>query len=229
MELLTDNLNVIDVLNMMIRKWWLIVITMIIFGSATYIYTDLFVEPLYKTDGTLYVNCDTEASQLDVTSVGRLDSNYRLASTYIEILKRRTFLTEVARDLNNKYSYSEISKMLDIESVNETELLEITVTGENPQDICSILDSILNRAEDQLLAIVRGGSVEIVDRPYVPTAPFSPNKSRNTMIGLIVGAVLAAGVIFLMNLFDTHIKTADELRRRYDEPVLGEIPSLSAE
>ena len=35
--------------------------------------------------------------------------------------------------------------------------------------------------------------------------------------------------IFLMNLFDTHIKTADEMKQRYDEPILGEIPSFVME
>ena len=48
-------------------------------------------------------------------------------------------------------------------------------------------------------------------------------------LGMLVGAVLAAGIIFLMELFDTHIKSPDEIRSSYDEPIIGEIPSLGEE
>lgn len=226
---MTGDINFIDLLNVMIRKWWLIAVMVVISGAGTYIYSDLFMEPKYKTDGSIYVNCETESQVLEVASTGRLESNYRLASTYVEILKSREFLTGVARDLNNKYSHGQIKSMLTIEPVNETELLKITVESTNPEDACKIVESIQSRAADQLITVVRAGSVEVLDIPYVPETPFSPNKSRNAFLGMLVGAVLAAGIIFLMELFDTHIKSPDEIRRSYDEPIIGEIPSLGEE
>ena len=224
---LTTEINIIDLLNVMIRKWWVIAISIMICGGGTYVYTDLFVEPMYRTDGSIYVNCETEAERVDVASSGRMESNARLALTYVEILRARSFLTDVARDLNNKYSYVQIHNMLNIEPVNETELLKITVEGTDAADACKIVESILQRAGEQLMTIVKAGTVEIVDEPYVPIVPFSPNKSRNTLFGALAGAVLAVGFLFLMELFDTHVKNADEIRQRYSEPVLGEIPTFS--
>ena len=224
---LTTEINIIDLLNVMIRKWWVIAISIMICGGGTYVYTDLFVEPMYRTDGSIYVNCETEAERVDVASSGRMESNARLAVTYVEILRARSFLTDVARDLNNKYSYAQIQNMLTIQPVNETELLKITVEGTNAADVCKIVESILQRAGEQLMTIVKAGTVEIVDEPYVPIVPFSPNKSRNTLFGALAGAVLAVGFLFLMELFDTHVKNADEIRQRYSEPVLGEIPTFS--
>ncbi len=224
---LTTEINIIDLLNVMIRKWWVIAISIMICGGGTYVYTDLFVEPMYRTDGSIYVNCETEAERVDVASSGRMESNARLAVTYVEILRARSFLTDVARDLNNKYSYVQIQNMLTIQPVNETELLKITVEGTNAADACKIVESILQRAGEQLMTIVKAGTVEIVDEPYVPIVPFSPNKSRNTLFGALAGAVLAMGFLFLMELFDTHVKNADEIRQRYSEPVLGEIPTFS--
>lgn len=224
---LTTEINIIDLLNVMIRKWWVIAISIMICGGGTYVYTDLFVEPMYRTDGSIYVNCETEAERVDVASSGRMESNARLAVTYVEILRARSFLTDVARDLNNKYSYAQIQNMLTIQPVNETELLKITVEGTDADDACKIVESILQRAGEQLMTIVKAGTVEIVDEPYVPIVPFSPNKSRNTLFGALAGAVLAVGFLFLMELFDTHVKNADEIRQRYSEPVLGEIPTFS--
>ena len=224
---MTTEINIIDLLNVMIRKWWVIAISIMICGGGTYVYTDLFVEPMYKTDGSIYVNCETEAERVDVASSGRMESNARLAVTYVEILRARSFLTDVARDLNNKYSYAQIQGMLTISPVNETELLKITVEGTDPNDVCKIVQSILQRAGEQLMTIVKAGTVEIVDAPYVPLVPFSPNKSRNTLFGALAGAVIAVAFLFLMELFDTHVKNADEIRQRYSEPVLGEIPTFS--
>ncbi len=226
---MANEVNIIELLNVMIRRWWLIALLTFVCGGSTYVYTDLFVEPLYKTDGSIYVNCETEANRVDVASSGRMESNARLATTYIEILKARTFMTEVARDLNNKYSYGEIQSMVTIESVNDTELLQITAEGTDPEDVSDIVNSILQRSGEQLVTIVKAGSVEVVDEPYIPVVPFSPNKSRNAILGAIAGAVIAVSIIFFMNLFDTHIKTADEMRRKYDEPILGEIPSFVLE
>lgn len=226
---MVNEINIIELLNVMIRKWWLIAILVLVCGGGTYIYTDLFMEPMYKTDGSIYVNCETEADRVDVASTGRIESNARLARTYIDVLQARSFLTEVARDLNNKYTYMQIQNMIKIESVNETELLKITAEGNNPEDICAIVESILLRAGEHLVTIVKAGSVEVVDSPYIPSVPFSPNKARNALIGAIAGIVLAIGFIFLMELFDTHIKTAEEMKNKYPEPVLGEIPSFVME
>ena len=226
---MTNEVNIVELLNVMIRRWWLIAIMIFVCGGGAYVYTDLFVEPLYKTDGSIYVNCETEASRVDVASTGRMESNARLATTYIEILKARTFMTEVARDLNNKYSYAQIKSMTTIESVNDTELLQVTVKCADPEDACDIVTSILQRAPEQLVTIVKAGSVEVVDEPYVPVGQFSPDKSRNAILGAVAGGVLAVAIIFLMNLFDTHVKTADEMRKKYSEPILGEIPSFILE
>ncbi len=226
---MVNEINIIELLNVMIRKWWLIAILVLVCGGGTYIYTDLFMEPMYKTDGSIYVNCETEADRVDVASTGRIESNARLARTYIDVLQARSFLTEVARDLNNKYTYMQIENMIAIESINETELLKITAEGHSPEDICAIVESILQRAGEHLVTIVKAGSVEVVDTPFVPSVPFSPNKARNALIGAIAGVVIAVGCIFLMELFDTHVKTAEEMKKRYPEPVLGEIPSFVLE
>lgn len=221
-------MNFIDLLNVMIRKWWLIVTMAAVAATATYIYSDLFIDPLYRTDGTLYVNCETDSELLEIASAARLESNYRLANTYAEILKRRTFLSEVARDLNNKYTYTQIGNMMTVQSVNETELLQIQVSSTNPQDAHDIVESILNRAPDHMLTVVKAGSVVVIDEPYVPEVPYAPSKTRNAFFGMMFGAVLAAAIVFLMELFNTHIKSADEVRHRYEEPVLGEIPAMGS-
>lgn len=222
-----NELNIIEIVNMMLRRWWLILVMMLVGGIIAFMYTDFFMVPMYKTDGSLYVNCETESLELDDSaSAGKLNSNSRLATTYVEILKRRSFLTGVAADIGNKYTYKQIKGMVTITPVNETELLEIVVDGANPEDICKILTSILTRAPQELVRVVKAGSVEIVDLPVEPESPYSPNVLNNTLIGIIIGLIVSVAAILWMEIFDTRIKTPDQIKDIYDEPLLGEIPSL---
>ena len=67
--------------------------------------------------------------------------------------------------------------------------------------------------------------------------PLSFNKADSTnnlvvgiiiyvVIGFIAGAALAALIIFLINLFDTRVKSSEELSNKYNLPILGEVPNL---
>lgn len=220
-------LNLIEIINMMLRRWWLIIMLTLTGAIVAFMYTDFFMVPMYKTDGSLYVNCETETIEIDETaSAGKLNSNSRLAQTYVEILKRRSFLSGVAADMGNKYTYNRLRSMITITPINETELLEITVTGTNPEEIAEILANILTRAEEELIRVVNAGSVVIVDNPEVPDAPFSPNKTKNVLIGAVIGLVLSLAAILWLEIFDTKIKNPDQIKNAYEEPLLGEIPSL---
>ena len=56
MNFLNDQLKITDIIDMLIRRWWIWVITALVFSVVTFVYTEIFVDPLYKTEGTLYVN-----------------------------------------------------------------------------------------------------------------------------------------------------------------------------
>lgn len=228
-----EEINLVEVFNMFLRKWWLIVTFMIVCGTATYMYTDVFVQETYETDGSFYINVETQQMQYDeaVTS-GKLIANARFALSCSEILQSRTFLESVSAQLGalgETYNANRIKSMLDIEILNETEFIKLKVTGNNPDDVYDILNCIMEMAPQKITDTVKGGSASIVDIPYTPKNPVGPNKTKNTLIGMIVGLIISALMIFLMELFDTHIKTADEIKNKYKLPVLGEIPQLDGE
>ena len=52
--------------------------------------------------------------------------------------------------------------------------------------------------------------------------------NRYTLIGLLIGLVLSAGIVILAHLLDNTIRTGDDLRTRFDYPILGEIPDFES-
>ncbi|MBR4720983.1 MAG: hypothetical protein IK057_04405 [Clostridia bacterium] len=221
---MNEKIGIADIIDMMIRRWWIWTICAIVCSIGAFIYTQVFVEPLYRSDGTLYVNAQRK-QDIDITQ-GDMTSSQALVKTYKEILSRRTFLSQIAADLDGKYSAGALKGMISYGAVNDTQIMEIKVVGRDPEDVYEICHSVLTHAPDELIRVINAGSVKILDDGQVPTAPFSPNVKQNSLIALLVGIALGAGIILLLELFDTRIKSREDISKKFPEPLLGEIPAF---
>ena len=66
-------------------------------------------------------------------------------------------------------------------------------------------------------------NVLVSESASVPYVPVSPKTTRNTLLAVVAGILLAAGAVFAVNTFDDTIKNPDEIRRKFDLPILGMI------
>jgi non-specific protein-tyrosine kinase len=64
-------------------------------------------------------------------------------------------------------------------------------------------------------------SVVPVESAGIPTEPVSPKTMQNTLLAAVVGAMLAAGVIFLVETFNDVIRDPDEIVKRFQLPILA--------
>lgn len=219
-----EQLSIAELIDMFLRKWWILALSAVILSVSAFFYAQVMVAPLYRTDGTLYVNAQRTQTS-DISQMNLLASK-QLAETYKEILTRRTFLARVAEDIDNEYTIPEISRMISISPLNETEIMEIKVTGKDPQYVYMICHSVLIHAADELVRVVNAGSVKILDDGQVPENPISPNVRNYTLVAFLLGIAFGALIILCTELFDTRIKSRDDIVNKYDEPLLGEIPEL---
>lgn len=219
---MNDQLKITDMIDMVIRRWWIWVTAAVVLSITTFVYTELFIDPLYQTEGNLYVSAQRTQSS-DISQSNQIASQ-TLVTTYKEILKSRTFLSQVADDLGNVYSINSLRNMISMSSVNQTEILQIKVTGKIPEDVYKICHSVLIHAPDELIRVVNAGSVKILDDGQIPTYPVSPNVKKNVLIAFMAGMIFGVFIILLLELFDTRIKSRDDVVKKYEEPLLGEIP-----
>jgi len=94
----------------------------------------------------------------------------------------------------------------------------------NNQIYASILERQKQAGISQGLAT---SNVQIVDNAEVPWVPFSPNKTRNVLIGIILGLTVGIGMAFFFDYLDNTVKSTDDLERALGIPSLALIPSLS--
>lgn len=72
----------------------------------------------------------------------------------------------------------------------------------------------------------RGSNIEIVDRANVPQWPVLPNVPRELAIAMLGGLLLAFGLVFCFEYFDSRIKSPDEIKTHLGLAFLGLVPSV---
>ncbi|MDY3089422.1 MAG: Wzz/FepE/Etk N-terminal domain-containing protein [Oscillospiraceae bacterium] len=94
------------------------------------------VTPTYKSTATFYVyNSSNGVSTSGEINNNDLQAAESLASTYSKIFQSNAVLDSVLQDLNykNKLSRKELSEMVDVSIISDTQLLELSVTSPDPE------------------------------------------------------------------------------------------------
>lgn len=226
-EQIESEISILDLIALMIRNWWIIALVGAVFGIATYAYSKTTAIPTYKSTGSLYI--DTQREQTTDELNAKAIFNARdLMPTYVEVLQSRTFASLVSDSIDNKYSYSEIKRMVSFTPTEETNIVNVSTVCVDQQDSYIICENILNLAPDEILRVFESGSVKIIDHPTEVPETLMANSLRRGAIGFLIGAALAMFFIFLMNMFDTRVESSEELVTRYNLPILGEAPNLAS-
>ena len=219
----------IDLLRLALALWhklWLLVLAGVICAGIAFGYTKLFITPLFRTSVTIYVN-NMKHTTTDSVTTSDLSASQQLVNTYVNILSSDAVLEKVIEEGQYDLTAQNIRDMMSASAVNNTEIFRVYITSADPQLAADLANTIAQVAPAEIAEIVEGSSVKIVDYAKVPTQKSSPSTMKNTMMGGLIGLVLAAGVIVLIELFDTRIKSEEDLDRLFpDLPILGVIPDL---
>jgi non-specific protein-tyrosine kinase len=88
----------------------------------------------------------------------------------------------------------------------------------------SLYSNLVTNFEQVRLAEAQTSTNVFVSEPAsVPMVPVSPQTTRNTLLAVVAGMLLAIGVVFAIDATDDTIKNPDEIRQRYNLTVLGVI------
>ena len=114
---------------------------------------------------------------------------------------------------------------MDVETISDTRLIEITVTDVNPVMAQLIANEIRKIASDRIMEVMDIQAVNVVDEVNLPE-PASPSVPKWTVIGLFLGAVLCAMIIIIRFLLDDTIKTSDDIEKYLELSTLAMIPTI---
>ena len=220
----------IDLLQMasaLVKKWWVIAAATVLAGIIAFGYTRLGITPKYEATAMFYVNNSSISGKLSLPDLNM--ARDCVASCGV-ILGTRLTLEEVIREGNFNYTYEQLNKMIDSQAVNGTEIFSVTVTSSDPQEACDIANTIASVLPQKVADVMEGAKVKVVDYAVVPQTKSSPSTSKNTVLGMLIGFVLSAGVIILLEMFNDTINSEEWLVTTYGDeiPLLSVVPDVNA-
>lgn len=234
-----ESIDLVEILQLFWRHKLIIIVLVILAASFMFIRTSYFTSDVYTSNGILYVSNKSEDNLSTETGAGSIkrsdiDTSRALSATYMELLRTRSFLEDVANDYKSKYkkdvpdnkkgsySWRQISNMSIVASVNDTELLLVSVSAPDPNDAYAIAASFVEKAPQKLLSVYKSGEVYTVDEPRIPSRPNSKNTVQQTFIGALVGLLIGLAFVFIRNFFDNRVHSSEDVLKRYDITILGE-------
>jgi capsular polysaccharide biosynthesis protein len=221
---LEDNMveiTIRDIFRILLRRWWIVLIFIIVCGTASYIWTNYYITPMYSANTTLYVGKNTDQYGIETTDL-YLGSN--LILDYSEIAKSKLVAYEVIDELGLRMSAGALAGRISVNQRDMTRVIQISVTDSNPQRAMDIANTVAEVFKKKVVEIMQVENVQVIDRAELPMFPVSPNKQVNYMAGVILGLALGVGLIFLIEFLDDTVKTPEDVQKYTGLPVIGTIP-----
>ena len=218
-------INLKDIFGVFLKRWVFILVATLLGAAFLFGYAKATYVPTYQSTAKMYVNNnakDSFGTQVG-TSQSDIYASQALVNTYCEMIKTRLTLEAVIKEAQLDYTYEQLLSMLSCGSVNETEVLYVSIVSRNKDEAKTIVNTILNVAPERIEKIVEGSSVETVDKA-VEGKPLSSGIATKTVIGAAIGLVLSCVFFFV---YDVIINDTLQSEEWIEESFKGDIPLLA--
>lgn len=231
-----EELDIVELLYTIKDKIVYIVATVVVFALVGLIYSKFFITPMYKSSTTFVLSKSTtdksntnENENSEAITSTDIALNSKLVSTYSEIIKSKTVSKEVIDSLGLDMSTSKFKSRVDVSSKSDTELIEITVSNEDPKLAADIANSLAEVFRDKVNDVYNIDNLSIIDIAEPEAVPYNIATVKNIAIFAVLGLVLSCGIIFLIVYFDDTIKDEKDIEALLGTPVIASIPKLKKE
>ncbi len=204
-------------------KW--IILSVVIGAVLLGAYAGFAMPEKYTSFAMLYMtNLDEDTNAAAATS-SNLSASERLVKTVQTATTSPWALQTASSQLHGDLSPSALSSCLSFASVQETSFLRVSVTHTDPELAKRACDVLADTAVTAFAATGETGKASVYQRA-VPATKSSPNIPRMVFLGALLGTVLSVVVILLSALLNNTVCDKEDVQRRLNVPVLGEIPSF---
>lgn len=205
-----------------------IILLILIFIVIGFIYSYIFLVPEYQSI-TQILLAKSNATTQDGTTQGMTTSqvtlNQQLVSTYSELVKSESVLTQVKDNLKIDKSIEELRKNITVSTKDDTEIIQISVVDEDAEMAKNIANEVANVFIEQ---IAKGyyamDNVYVVDEAKVEEEPYNINHLKDLVIFGAIGFVVACVYVLIANMLDTTVKSKEDIEKKLGLTVLTTIP-----
>ena len=138
---MNDFVELSRVVEVVLRRWWLVVALTAIAAVAGYLVSQRMT-PIYQATTTMMVGQFMQSADLNRTDI---QTSEALAITYANIAVRQPVMQGVVDALGLRQSWQDVKKQVSVSTVEGSQLLEITVEAVTPDLARMIADEVTNQ------------------------------------------------------------------------------------
>ena len=222
-----DEIDLVELFYLLWGHAWQIILCLILGAGLALGYTKLLVTPLYQATSSIYI---VSASNNSVVNLTDLQIGAQLTADYQELILSRPLLEDVIENLEltnaegEPMSTNALKNMIAISNTADTRILKVTVTSPDPQESADIANELIDQACIYLPQIMETEEPNLVEEAIPPTQKSSPSTARNVLMGGLLGACLACGVLVVRYLMNDTFVTPDDVAKYLGVQPLAVIP-----
>ncbi len=228
-------IDLVELLYRLLEKARYLVLGALIGALIAGVYTLQFVKPTYQATSKLYIVNNKDS----VINLQDLQMSTNLAQDYIEVFDTFTVkenatskLLQLCEANGVECPDKDIKVKVNVTNQNGTRILTVAATSTNPQIAMWKADAYAEAAQQFIAEVMRTdepSTFERAEQVGIPENPVSPNKTRNIILGFLIGMVIAAVVVIVQFIVDDRVRNAEVLEKKLGLPVLGMMPATGQE
>lgn len=210
-------INLYELLLVVLEKWYWLVLSAALGVIITVFYSVQIAVPQYEATSKIYV-INNKDSVIDVSTLQV--ANY-LTNDYLQVFDNWELHERVLQRLKLDYTYSQLSKIISVRNPTGTRVLVITCRTTEPLLAQSLANTYAEESAEFISEKMDTASPKLFEKALLPSAPVSPNKTRNALMGLLLGIIFAMAGILIHYMTDDYVRTEDDVEKYLNLPTLG--------
>jgi capsular polysaccharide biosynthesis protein len=216
-----DEIDLIELLFYLADKWLYLFIGLLAGAILAGLITYFLITPKFTATSKLYMVSNSSDTIVDLSDFNIGNS---LSSDYEELLRVRPILDQIIEEEDLPYKYEELRKMIDISTINNTRILQISANSPSPSEAMTIANALADKAVEEIPVLMDTAKPNIAERAIVPDKKSSPSMVKNVIIGALIGFLLIAAILIGSYLMDDTMSTAEDVNRKLGFMPLTVIP-----
>ena len=218
-------IDVFQLVKVLWKRKFLIVLTAIIAGLAAFAYSSFVIKPQYTSTTRIYVVNRNQADKPGLTNQD-LQAGAYLVKDYREIILSQDVLEKVVADQKLTMDAKTLGKKVSVTVPADTRIVSISVRDGNPEEASRIANALREVAAQKIISVTRVSDVTTLEEARPATSPSSPNIRRNTMMATIAGVGFVTVNVLVVELLDDRVKRPEDIEEVMHLSLLGVIPNL---
>ena len=215
-----ENINIVSFLNDLLHRlksvWWIILLLTVIFGALFYYRTSTTYSPSYTAEATVSVEI------VNGGAYANRNTAEQLGNIFPYILTSGALSDVIASDLGT----NGVPGNIRVTSIKGTNLLTISVTGSNPENVYAVLQSVLRNYPEVAQFVVGQTSLNVIDDSGIPSDTGKTSVLRGSLKkGAVIGFGIGLLLLVAYTISTRTIRDEEELRALLNVPCLGTLPA----